>query len=109
MATKIRFSRRGTTKRPFYWLVVTDSRSPRDGNFIEKLGTYNPLLAKDHPERTTFKKERIDYWLSTGAQASDRALKLFQGTDIAVPAKKVVAKASAKKAAPKAPKKKKEA
>ena len=109
MATKIRFSRRGTTKRPFYWLVASDSRSPRDGNFIEKLSTYNPLLAKDHPERISFKKERIEYWLSTGAQASDRALKLFQGTEITVPAKKVVAKGSTKKPIPKAPKKKKEA
>jgi small subunit ribosomal protein S16 len=108
MATKIRFSRRGTTKRPFYWLVASDSRSPRDGNFIEKLGTYNPLLPKDNADRFSFKKERIEYWLSTGAQASDRALKLIQSTDIIVPAKKAIAKGSSKKLTPKAPKKKKE-
>ncbi len=99
MATKIRFSRRGTTKRPFYWLVVTNSRSARDGKFIEKLGTYNPLLAKDHPERTVFKKDRVVYWLSTGAQPSERASKLLLNTDIPMPTKK-----STKKIAKKTPK-----
>jgi small subunit ribosomal protein S16 len=110
MATKIRFSRRGTTKRPFYWLVVTNSRSPRDGKFLEKLGTYNPLLAKDNAERTVFKNERIEYWLSTGAQASDRALKLFQAAGVKLPAKKAApakkTTAKAEKPAAKATKKK---
>ena len=106
MATKIRFSRRGTTKRPFYWLVVTNSRSARDGKFIEKLGTYNPLLAKDHPERTVFKRDRVEHWLSTGAQPSERALKLFKNTEITVPTKKTATKKPAIKVVKKAPKKK---
>lgn len=87
MTTKIRLSRRGTTKRPFYWLVVANSRSARDGKFIEKLGTYNPLLAKDNPEKILFKDERIQHWLATGAQISERVLKLFGIVGIAVPAK----------------------
>jgi len=77
MATKIRFSRHGSKKKPFYWLVVTDARAPRDGQFIEKLGTYNPLLAKDNDNRVSFNKERINYWLSTGAQPTEKAEKLF--------------------------------
>ncbi|MAS87806.1 MAG: 30S ribosomal protein S16 [Micavibrio sp.] len=72
MALKIRLSRGGRKKRPFYSVVVADSRQPRDGRFIEKLGTYNPLLAKDDANRVTLNGERITYWLSQGAQASDR-------------------------------------
>lgn len=72
MAVKIRMARAGTRHRPFYRIVAADSRAPRDGDFIEKLGTYNPLLKKDDANRVTLNKERIQHWLSTGAQPSDR-------------------------------------
>ncbi len=72
MALKIRLTRGGRKKRPFYSVVVADSRMPRDGRFIEKLGTYNPLLAKDDANRVTLNGERIKYWLDQGAQPSDR-------------------------------------
>lgn len=72
MATKIRLQRAGAKKRPYYKIVVTDSRSARDGKFIEKLGTYNPLLAKTDENRVTLKKERIEYWLTQGAEPSER-------------------------------------
>lgn len=72
MALRIRLSRGGTKKRPFYRLVVADSRSPRDGRFIEILGTYNPMLADDHPDRVRLDSDRIRHWLSVGATASDR-------------------------------------
>jgi len=105
MSTKIRFSRRGTTKRPFYWLVATNSRSPRDGKFIEKLGTYNPLLAKDKAERMVLKNDRIEYWLSVGAQMSERVEKLMQNAGITMPAR--LTNQKPKTHTPKAPKKKK--
>lgn len=69
---KLRMARAGAKKKPFYHIVVTDSRSPRDGRFIEKVGTYNPMLPRDHQQRVTLNAERITYWLSKGAQASDR-------------------------------------
>ncbi|MSO88988.1 MAG: 30S ribosomal protein S16 [Rhodospirillaceae bacterium] len=72
MALKIRMSRAGAKKRPFYRIVVADSRCPRDGRFIEKLGTYNPMVADNHPDRVTLDAERIKYWLSVGAKPSDR-------------------------------------
>ncbi len=72
MALKIRMSRAGARNRPFFKIVVADSRCPRDGRFLEKLGTYNPMLAKGHPERVTLVQERIKHWLSVGAKASDR-------------------------------------
>jgi small subunit ribosomal protein S16 len=72
MSLKIRLARSGAKKRPFYRIVVADSRSPRDGRFIEKVGTYNPMLPADHAERVTLNEERVRYWLSTGAQATDR-------------------------------------
>jgi small subunit ribosomal protein S16 len=72
MATRIRLARGGSKKKPFYRLVVTDKRSPRDGNFIEKLGTYNPILASDNKERFQFNKERVEYWLKTGASPSEK-------------------------------------
>ena len=94
MATKIRLARAGAKKRPFYRMVVADARSPRDGKFIEKVGTYNPLLAKDSTERVVIKADRIEYWLSQGAQASDRVRKLIENAGIIVPgaAKKIIAK-----------------
>ena len=84
MATKLRFSRHGSKKNPFYWLVAADSRKARDSQFIEKLGTYNPLLSKDDKNRILFNKERIDYWLSKGAQPTEKAEKLFSLEGITV-------------------------
>ncbi len=72
MSLKIRLTRGGTKKRPFYSIVVADSRSPRDGRFIEKLGTYNPMLDKGHAERVVLKAERIQHWLKVGALPSER-------------------------------------
>ena len=72
MSTKIRLSRGGTKKRPHYRIVVADTRSPRDGRFIERLGTYNPLLNKDDPKRVQLKEDRIKYWISKGAKPTDR-------------------------------------
>lgn len=72
MSLKIRLTRGGTKKRPFYSIVVADSRSPRDGRFIEKLGTYNPMLDRGHAGRVVLKPERIQHWLKVGAQPSER-------------------------------------
>ena len=72
MAIKIRLARGGSKKRPFYRIVAADSRMPRDGRFIEKLGTYNPLLPKDSEERVKMNMERVQYWLGQGAQPTDR-------------------------------------
>jgi small subunit ribosomal protein S16 len=72
MALRIRLSRGGAKKRPFYRIILADARSPRDGKFIEVLGTYNPILAADHPDRVTLKSERIAHWLQHGATPSDR-------------------------------------
>ena len=73
----IRMTRHGAKKRPFFHIVVADSRSPRDGRFIEKLGTYNPLLPREHAQRITLDKERIAHWLKVGAQPSDRVAKFL--------------------------------
>lgn len=78
MALKIRLARGGAKKRPFYQIVVADVRSPRDGRFVEKVGTYNPMLAQDHQDRVTLKTDRIKHWLSVGAQPTDRVA-LFLG------------------------------
>lgn len=72
MAVSIRLSRGGSKKRPYYRIVVADARSPRDGSFIEKIGTYNPLLAKDDEKRVTLNTERAKHWLGVGAQPTDR-------------------------------------
>ncbi len=82
MALAIRLSRGGAKKRPYYRIVVTDSRSPRDGRFIEKVGTYNPLLAKDSPERVKLDTDRIQHWLEVGAQPSDRVLRFLDSAGI---------------------------
>jgi len=83
MAVKIRLARGGTKKRPFYRVVVADERAPRDGRFIEKVGTYNPLLASDHAERVTLDLERIQHWLSKGAQPTDRVLRFLDKAGVA--------------------------
>jgi small subunit ribosomal protein S16 len=82
MAVKIRLARGGSKKRPFYRIVVADSRMPRDGRFIEKVGTYNPLLAKDNEERVKMDLERIQYWLGEGAQATDRVSRFLEAADV---------------------------
>ncbi|MBU2116858.1 MAG: 30S ribosomal protein S16 [Alphaproteobacteria bacterium] len=74
---KIRLARGGTKKRPYYSIVIADSHSPRDGRFIEKVGTYNPLLKKDDPMRTTLKLESIEAWLKKGAQPTDRVARFL--------------------------------
>lgn len=77
MAVSIRLSRGGSKKRPYYRIVVADARSPRDGNFIEKVGTYNPLLAKDDANRVTLNADRLKHWLSVGAQPTDRVARFL--------------------------------
>jgi small subunit ribosomal protein S16 len=72
MATKIRLQRGGTTNRPFYRFIVTPETSPRDCKFIEKIGTFDPLMAKDNPARIKLDKERVKYWLSVGAVPTER-------------------------------------
>ena len=77
MAVRIRLSRGGSKKRPFYRIVAADQRAPRDGRFIEKLGTYNPLLPKDHAERLVVDSEKVLAWIQKGAQPTERLQKLF--------------------------------
>jgi small subunit ribosomal protein S16 len=83
MGLKIRLARGGAKKRPFYSIVVADARSPRDGRFIEKLGTYNPMLARDHADRVTLKTERIQHWLGVGAQPTDRVARFLGDAGLA--------------------------
>ena len=82
MAMKIRLARGGSKKRPFYRIVAADSRMPRDGRFIEKLGTYNPLLPKDSEERVKMNMERIQYWLGEGAQPTDRISRMLEAAGV---------------------------
>ena len=82
MALSIRLSRGGSKKRPYYRIVVADARSPRDGKFIEKIGNYNPLLAKDDEKRIVLDAERAKHWLSVGAQPTDRVARFFDTAGI---------------------------
>lgn len=82
MAMKIRLARGGSKKRPHYSIVASDSRMPRDGRFIEKLGTYNPLLAKDSEDRVKMDMERVTYWLGQGAQPTDRIARMLEAAGI---------------------------
>jgi small subunit ribosomal protein S16 len=77
MSLKIRLARGGAKKRPFYSIVVADSRNPRDGRFIEKVGTYNPILKSDDPNRVLLKLERIQEWIKKGAQPTDRVARFL--------------------------------
>jgi small subunit ribosomal protein S16 len=77
MSLKIRLARAGAKKRPFYSIVVADARSPRDGRFIEKLGTYNPMLDRNHADRVTLKSERIRHWLGVGALPTERVARFL--------------------------------
>jgi len=74
---RIRLTRMGSKKAPFYRIVIANSDAPRDGKFKEIVGTYNPMLPDTDPNRITLKKERVDYWISVGAQPSDRVVKLI--------------------------------
>jgi len=107
MSMKIRLARGGSKKRPHYSIVATDSRNPRDGRFLEKLGTYNPLLAKDS-------EERVKYWLSQGAQPTDRIARMLEAAGVltkkvrnnpksAVPGKRMAELAKKKAARAEAP------
>ena len=96
MATKIRLARGGSKKRPFYAIVVSDSRMPRDGRFLEKLGTYNPLLPKDSEDRVKMNIERVQHWLAQGAQPTDRIARMLEAAGVREKAKR----ANMKKAEP---------
>ncbi len=99
MAVRIRLSRGGSKKRPFYRIVAADSRAPRDGRFIEKLGTYNPLLPQDHAQRLVIDTDRVKYWLGIGALPTERLEKLFSNLGLV---KAPVVHEQPKKSAPKA-------
>ncbi len=110
MSLVIRMARAGTKKRPFYHIVVADSRSPRDGRFIERLGYFNPLLPKDKTERLKFDVEKAQAWMAKGAQPSDRIMRFLDAAGVvkrakrnnpekAVPRKERKAQAEAAKAA----------
>ena len=83
MAVKIRLSRGGTKKRPYYYIVVANGTSPRDGRYIEQIGTYNPMLPKDNPDRVKLDVERAKHWLSVGAQPTDRVMRFLDAAGIA--------------------------
>ena len=82
MAMKIRLARGGSKKRPHYAIVATDSRMPRDGRFLEKLGTYNPLLPRDSEDRIKMDMERVQYWLGQGAQPTDRVARFLEAAGV---------------------------
>jgi small subunit ribosomal protein S16 len=82
MSLKIRLARAGAKKRPFYRIVVADSRSPRDGRYIEKIGTYNPLLPRDSADRVQFSEDRVKHWLGVGALPTDRVLRFFDAAGL---------------------------
>ena len=82
MAIALRLSRGGAKKRPYYRIVAADSRYPRDGRYLEQIGTYNPLLAKDDEKRVTLNEDRAKYWLGVGAQPSDRVARFLDAAGI---------------------------
>jgi len=96
MSTKIRLARGGSKKRPFYRIVVADSRMPRDGRFIEKIGTYNPLLPKDSEERVKIDLDRVKHWMDHGAEVTDRVSRFLEAAGV-IPAKN---RSNPKKGAP---------
>jgi len=85
MTVKIRLARGGAKKRPYYKMVVADARAPRDGDFIEKIGTYNPFLKKDDKERVTMKSDRVKHWLLSGAQPTERVALFIKDAGITLP------------------------
>ena len=82
MAVAMRLSRGGSKKRPYYKIVVADSRAARDGKFIERIGSYNPLLPKDSDERVKLDVERAKHWIAAGAQPSDRVLRFLDAAGV---------------------------
>ena len=96
MAMKIRLARGGSKKRPHYAIVASDSRMPRDGRFIEKLGTYNPLLAKDNEQRVIMNVERVQHWLNLGAEPTDRVARFLEAAGL----REKAARANLKKGEP---------
>lgn len=82
MAMKLRLARGGSKKRPMYRIVAADSRAPRDGRYIERLGTYNPLLPKDNDQRVTMNVERVQYWLGQGAEPTDRVSRMLENAGV---------------------------
>ncbi|MCB1449003.1 MAG: 30S ribosomal protein S16 [Nitratireductor sp.] len=82
MSLKLRLARGGSKKRPYYSIVVADARSPRDGRFIEKIGSFNPLLAKDNDQRVVLDSERASHWLSVGAQPTDRVMRFLDAAGL---------------------------
>ena len=99
MSVRIRLSRGGSKKRPFYKVVAADQRTPRDGRFIERLGSYNPMLPKDHADRFVVNEERVKYWLSQGAEPTERMAKMLSDLGLV---SKVALRDQPKKSAPKA-------
>ena len=83
MSVKIRLSRGGAKKRPYYYVVVAHGTSPRDGRYIEQIGTFDPMLKKDNPERVKLQEDRVKHWLGVGAQPTDRVLRLLDGKGLA--------------------------
>lgn len=83
MALKIRLARGGSKKRPYYHIVLADARSPRDGRFLENLGSWNPMLAKDNDARVKLDAERITHWIAQGAQPTDRVLRFLNEAGLA--------------------------
>ena len=83
MSLKIRLARGGSKKRPYYHIVVADARSPRDGRFIEKIGSWNPMLGKDDEKRVELNAERIQHWVANGAQPTDRVLRFLEQAGLA--------------------------
>lgn len=96
MSVSIRLARGGNKKRPYYRIVVANSRSPRDGAFIEKIGTYNPLLSKEDPTRVTLNADRVKHWLAVGAQPTDRVARFLDAAGL----KERAARNNPKKAEP---------
>ena len=99
MALKIRLSRGGSKKRPFYKIVIAENTSPRDGRFVERVGSYNPLLAQDNAERIVLKEGRIKHWLSVGALPTERVSLFLQNAGLMAKQERTV---RPKKSAPKA-------
>jgi small subunit ribosomal protein S16 len=83
MALKIRLARGGAKKRPFYRIVVAEASAPRDGRYVERVGTYNPMVPKDHDQRLTLNGERITYWMGQGAQPTERVQKMLATAGLA--------------------------
>ena len=83
MSVKMRLSRGGSKKRPYYYVIIAQATSPRDGRYIEQIGTFDPMLKKDNPERVKLQAERVKHWLGVGAQPTDRVMRLLDGAGLA--------------------------